>query len=64
MLVVLVGTVILIPNRIVFAMALFTVAGITHQARREEQHLLGVFGERYAQYLTRTGRFFPRLRIS
>ncbi len=64
MLVVLAGTAILIPNRTVFVMALLTVLGITYQARREEQYLLGVFGERYARYLARTGRFFPRLRAS
>jgi protein-S-isoprenylcysteine O-methyltransferase Ste14 len=64
MLVVLVGTVILIPSGAVLVMALLTVLGITYQARREEQYLLGVFGQRYTQYLGRTGRFFPRLRAS
>lgn len=31
------------------------------KARNEERHLLGVHGDTYAQYLRRTGRFFPRL---
>ena len=31
------------------------------KARHEERHLLATHGEPYAQYLRRTGRFFPRL---
>ena len=30
------------------------------KARNEERHLLATHGEPYAQYLRRTGRFFPR----
>ena len=31
------------------------------KARNEERHLLATYGDEYAQYLRRTGRFFPRL---
>lgn len=64
MLELLIGNAILVPHPAIAVMALLTVLGITHQARREEQYLLGAFGERYAGYLARTGRFFPRLRKS
>jgi protein-S-isoprenylcysteine O-methyltransferase Ste14 len=64
MLVLLIGNAILVPHPAIAVMALLTVLGITYQARREEQYLLGAFGERYARYLGRTGRFFPRLRGS
>jgi protein-S-isoprenylcysteine O-methyltransferase Ste14 len=62
MLVMLIGTAILVSHPAIAAGALLTGLGITHQARREEQYLLGAFGDRYAGYLARTGRFFPRLR--
>jgi len=29
--------------------------------RREEKMMLGIFGEEYKQYASRTGRFFPRI---
>ena len=32
------------------------------KARNEERHLLAHHGEAYATYLTRTGRFMPRIR--
>jgi protein-S-isoprenylcysteine O-methyltransferase Ste14 len=31
------------------------------RARREEEYLIASFGDRYRSYMTRTGRFFPRL---
>jgi protein-S-isoprenylcysteine O-methyltransferase Ste14 len=31
------------------------------KARNEERHLLAMYGEPYAAYLRRTGRFLPRL---
>ena len=64
MVVLLIGNAITIAQPAVAVMALLTMLGITHQARREEQYLLGAFGTRYAGYLARTGRFFPRLRRS
>jgi protein-S-isoprenylcysteine O-methyltransferase Ste14 len=64
MLVLLAGNVLLIPHAAITVMALVTALGIAYQARREEQYLLGALGERYARYLARTGRFFPRLRAS
>jgi protein-S-isoprenylcysteine O-methyltransferase Ste14 len=30
------------------------------KARNEERHLSALHGDAYAQYLRRTGRFFPR----
>ena len=32
------------------------------RAKREEQMMLGAYGDQYQAYLERTGRFFPRLR--
>lgn len=62
MLVMLIGTATLVSHPAVAGAALLTGLGITHQAHREEQYLLGAFGDRYAGYLARTGRFFPRPR--
>jgi protein-S-isoprenylcysteine O-methyltransferase Ste14 len=60
-LVMLVGTVVLVPHPLVPVAALVTTVGVLYEAVREERHLVGTFGERYARYLARTGRFAPRL---
>ena len=60
-LVILLGSVLVIPSRTINVGALVTALGILTQALREEQHLRGTFGERYARYVARTGRFAPRL---
>jgi protein-S-isoprenylcysteine O-methyltransferase Ste14 len=60
-LVMLIGNVLAVPHPVIEIGAIVTTLGIVYQARREEQHLLRTFGERYARYAARTGRFAPRL---
>ena len=57
----LVGNVLVVPHPAVEIAAVLTALGVALQARREEQHLLRIFGARYARYAARTGRFAPRL---
>jgi len=61
-LVTLLGTVLVIPGPTIEVAAGVTALGAIIQALREERHLLATFGERYAVYAARTGRFAPRLR--
>jgi isoprenylcysteine carboxyl methyltransferase (ICMT) family protein YpbQ len=61
-LVMLVGQVLVVPHPVIAVAALVTAAGMLVQALREERHLRGTFGERYARYAAATGRFLPRLR--
>lgn len=57
----MVATMIVVPTAPMF------VAGVVHilmmivKARNEEQHMLAAHGDSYAQYLSRTGRFVPRI---
>jgi protein-S-isoprenylcysteine O-methyltransferase Ste14 len=37
---------------------------MSSRVKREEQMMLGAYGEEYQDYIGRTGRFFPRLRRS
>ena len=60
MLLMLVGNVLVVPDPAVETAAVLTALGVALQARREEQHLLRVFGDRYARYAKRTGAFVPR----
>ena len=62
-LLILLGSVLVIPSATIDLAAVVTALGILVQALREEQHLRGTFGERYVRYLARTGRFAPRLRL-
>jgi protein-S-isoprenylcysteine O-methyltransferase Ste14 len=57
----LLGTVLVVPHAVMDVGAVVTALGVALQARREEQHMLDTFGERYARYGARTGRFMPRL---
>ena len=57
----LLGSVLVIPSATVDVGAVVTTLGILAQVLREERHLRGIFGERYARYVARTGRFAPRL---
>lgn len=43
------------------AIAAIHLVLVNLKARNEERHLLATHGPAYAQYLQRTGRFFPRL---
>jgi protein-S-isoprenylcysteine O-methyltransferase Ste14 len=58
----LIGNVLIVPHPLIDAAAILTTLGVLYQASREEQHLLRTFGDRYARYTARTGRFAPRLR--
>jgi protein-S-isoprenylcysteine O-methyltransferase Ste14 len=60
-LITLLGTVLAMPRPAIDAAAAVTALGAIIQALREERHLLSTFGERYAGYAARTGRFVPRL---
>jgi protein-S-isoprenylcysteine O-methyltransferase Ste14 len=57
----MIGNIMAVPHPVIILGALITTIGVVIQARREEQHLQGVFGDRYARYAARTGRFAPRL---
>jgi protein-S-isoprenylcysteine O-methyltransferase Ste14 len=45
------------------AMVLLMAALLPVLTEREERHLLEKFGERYREYMIRTGRFLPRLQL-
>jgi protein-S-isoprenylcysteine O-methyltransferase Ste14 len=60
-LVMLLGSVLVIPHPTIDVAAVVTTLGVFMQAVREEQHLRGTLGERYVRYAARTGRFAPRL---
>jgi protein-S-isoprenylcysteine O-methyltransferase Ste14 len=62
MLLVALGNALVVPHPAITAIAVVTGLGFAFQARREERHLLRTFGDRYARYTARTGRFAPRLR--
>ena len=61
-LVMLVGHVLVVPHPVIDVAAIVTTAGVVFEALREERHLSRTFGERWARYASRTGRFAPRLR--
>jgi protein-S-isoprenylcysteine O-methyltransferase Ste14 len=60
-LIALLGTVLAVRDRAIDVGAVVTTLGVLVQAMREERHLHATFGERYARYAARTGRFLPRL---
>ncbi|MFW9957092.1 MAG: methyltransferase [Candidatus Odinarchaeota archaeon] len=57
------GSSLLTANFLVIGFALLLIAMFPFVARKEEQMLLDRFGEEYSEYMQRTGRFFPRIRI-
>jgi protein-S-isoprenylcysteine O-methyltransferase Ste14 len=61
-LIMVVGSVLMVPETIVDVGGIVTVLGVLLQALREERHMLGTLGECYAAYAARTGRFLPHLR--
>ena len=60
-LVLVLGSVLLVPDAVIQAGAVVTALGILVQARREERHMLETLGDRYARYAAPKGRFVPRL---
>ena len=53
---------LVVPHPVIDVAAIVTTAGVVFEALREERHLSRTFGERWARYASRTGRFAPRLR--
>jgi protein-S-isoprenylcysteine O-methyltransferase Ste14 len=49
-------------NLLIALFSLMVVLSFPVIARKEEAMLKGLFGEKYWQYMRRTGRFFPKLR--
>lgn len=49
------------PSLPVTLAAVLGAIQLTRTARREEKRLLDAFGEDYARYMARTGRFIPRV---
>jgi protein-S-isoprenylcysteine O-methyltransferase Ste14 len=54
-------TAIVVPTWPMLAVAVAHIVWMNAKARNEERHLLTTQGDEYAQYVQRTGRFFPRL---
>jgi protein-S-isoprenylcysteine O-methyltransferase Ste14 len=54
-------TALVAPTVPVFCIAAVHIAMMYVKARNEERHMLGLHGDVYAQYVRRTGRFFPRI---
>jgi protein-S-isoprenylcysteine O-methyltransferase Ste14 len=55
------GFVLLLPTWITVAVIAMGVAGIRNQVREEERYLRSVYGDAFAAYARRVGRFVPRL---
>jgi protein-S-isoprenylcysteine O-methyltransferase Ste14 len=55
------ASLVVVPTAAMLALAVIHAALMLVKARNEERHLLGAHGEDYAEYVARTGRFFPRL---
>jgi len=56
----MVCTAVIVPTAPMLLIAAVHIVLMNVKARNEERHLSGVHGDAYAQYLRRTGRFFPR----
>jgi protein-S-isoprenylcysteine O-methyltransferase Ste14 len=55
-----VGVALLTANWVFMVMAVAVVGGTVARVPREEQMMIGEFGEEYRAYRKRTRRFFPR----
>ena len=55
------GCVLVAPSLLTAGALVFAAVQLRRTARREETRLLVAFGEVYAAYMRRTGRFWPRL---
>ena len=56
------GAVLLLPTLFLLALLGVHLACVYVKSRDEEAYLLEVHGSSYGDYLSKTGRFFPRLR--
>jgi protein-S-isoprenylcysteine O-methyltransferase Ste14 len=59
--VILLGVLLLLPTALSLLILLIHFACVSVKALDEESYLLRIHGERYLNYLSRTGRLFPRL---
>jgi protein-S-isoprenylcysteine O-methyltransferase Ste14 len=57
--VLMVCTVLAVPNVVMFVAGALHALALQWEARREESHLTNVHGDEYRQYARCTGRFFP-----
>jgi protein-S-isoprenylcysteine O-methyltransferase Ste14 len=53
---------LLTANWIFFVLCVLSFAGLLWRIPKEEQMMIGAFGDEYKAYMQRAGRFFPRLR--
>ena len=53
-------TAVIVPTVPMVVIAVVHVTLMNLKARNEERHMLATHGESYAQYVGRTGRFWPR----
>jgi len=60
--VMLAGAALLLPTPVSLAILVIHIVCCLTKAADEEAHLSTVLGEEYRDYLSRTGRFFPKLR--
>jgi len=56
----MVSTVVAVPNVLMFATGLVHLVLLQWEAHREEKHLIELHGDEYRRYSRGTGRFFPR----
>jgi protein-S-isoprenylcysteine O-methyltransferase Ste14 len=54
-------TLVIVPTLPMLIVAATHITIMNIKARNEEHHLLQAHGERYAHYVAKTGRFFPRV---
>lgn len=59
--VMLLGAALLLPTPVSFSILVLHFICASIKAGDEERHLTGVFGAEYRNYMTRSGRFFPKL---
>jgi len=56
-----VGLALLTGNLLVVAFSLMLAFSFPWVAKKEEQMMIETFGDEYLEYMTRTGRFFPKI---
>jgi len=59
--VMLAGAALLLPTPVSLAILVLHFICASIKAGDEEVHMTAVFGGEYREYMTRSGRFFPRL---
>ena len=57
----LLGVILLLPTACSITLLAFHLACVILKSLDEEAYLLGVHGSEYQEYLSKTGRFLPRM---